>query len=185
MEAIRTLSAVFPDAAKDLRLNLSAVLQDGALSERRRFAVALASALAVRDAELAQAVREAGQATGALDEGLVDDASAAVALMGMNNIYYRFRHMVGKPEYATLPAKLRMNRMASPRSSKEDFELMALAVSAITGCEACVRAHEASLVGLGLTVDQIHDAVRIASVVHGAASALALRSMEGDAALSN
>lgn len=174
MEALRTLTSAFPDAAKDLRLNLSSVLADGALSERRRFAVALASALAVRRADLAAALRDAARAAGPdlLDEALEDDVRAAVALMGMNNVYYRFRHMVGKPDYGQRPARLRMNRMAQPKTSKEDFELLSLAVSAIEGCELCVRSHEASLVELGLSVDEVHDAVRIAAVVNGAAAAL-------------
>jgi alkyl hydroperoxide reductase subunit D len=167
MEALKDLVAAFPEAAKDLRLNLTAVLQEGALDERRRFGVALAAAHAVRRPELARALRAAGS-------GLADDAAAAAALMAMNNVYYRFRHMVGKPGYAALPAKLRMGRMASPKTTKADFELMALAVSAIHGCEACVRAHEASLVALGLSEAEIHDAARIAAVIHGAAAALAL-----------
>ena len=32
-----------------------------------------------------------------------------------------------------------MNRIAQPRTNKADFELFCLAVSAINGCEACVR----------------------------------------------
>jgi alkyl hydroperoxide reductase subunit D len=40
------------------------------------------------------------------------DAQAAAALMAMNNVYYRFRHMVGKPEYEQLPPRLRMQRLA-------------------------------------------------------------------------
>ena len=29
----------------------------------------------------------------------------------MNNVYYRFRHMIGKPSYCEKPARLRMNRL--------------------------------------------------------------------------
>ena len=73
---------------------------------------------------------------------VVEDAKAAAALVAMNNVYYRFRHMVGKPVYREKPAGLRMNRLMQPATTRTDFELMALAVSAINGCEMCVRAHE-------------------------------------------
>ena len=35
-----------------------------------------------------------------------------------------------------------MNRLVQPATSKVDFELFSLAVSAINGCEMCIRAHE-------------------------------------------
>ena len=47
-----------------------------------------------------------------------------------------------------------------------------LAVSAINGCEACVRAHEQVVVEAGLSEEHVHDAVRIAAVVNAAAVAL-------------
>src|SRR5262249_51698241 len=47
-----------------------------------------------------------------------------------------------------------------------------LAVSAINGCESCVKAHEKAVVEGGLTPDHVHDAVRIAAVGHAAAGAL-------------
>jgi len=94
--------------------------------------------------------------------------------MGMNNVYYRFRHLVGKASYGEKPARLRMNRLAKPATTKGDFELFSLAVSAINGCESCVRAHEKVVVEGGLTEEHVHDAVRIAAVIHAAAVALDL-----------
>ncbi len=39
----------------------------------------------------------------------------------MNNVYYRFTHLVSDPEYPTLRAGLRMNAMANPGCDKIDF----------------------------------------------------------------
>ena len=47
-------------------------------------------------------------------------------------------------------------------------------MSAINGCESCLKAHEKVVLGGGLTDDQVHDAVRIAAVIHGAAVAIDL-----------
>jgi len=176
MEHTKNLIAGLPDAAKDLKLNLQNVLGDGSLSVEQRFGVAIACAHAVRHEGLREAlIADMRAASGeGVEDTWLDDAMAAAALMSMNNVYYRFRHMIGKDSYGALPAKLRMGRLANPRTSKLDFELMSIAVSAIHGCEMCVRSHEHSLVELGASEVQVHDAVRIAAVVHGVAVSLEL-----------
>jgi alkyl hydroperoxide reductase subunit D len=170
MSALETLRSGFPEAAKDIKLNLQAVLSPGALSTEQRWGVALASAAASRNGRLHEALL--ADARLEVSAAVVEDALAAAALMAMNNIYYRFRHMSGKASYAEKPARLRMNRLAKPATNKLDFELFSLAVSAINGCEACIRAHEKVLVESGASEDAIHDAVRIAATVHAAAVAL-------------
>lgn len=169
-ETLEALREALPDAAKDVRLNLQSLLEGGSLSPAQKWGVALACAVASRNRRLSGAVRRAAEAR--VDEAVIDDARAAAALMAMNNVYYRFRHMVGKPAYSSKPARLRMNRIAQPRTSKTDFELMCLAVSAIGGCEMCIRSHEAAVLEGGLSEDQVHDAVRLAAVIHAAAVGL-------------
>jgi alkyl hydroperoxide reductase subunit D len=170
VEALEQLRGTIPDAAKDIRLNLQAVLRGGVLTEAQRWGVAAAAAVAARHPRLREAVLAA--AVSAAGPAVAEDAKAAAALMAMNNVYYRFRHMVGKPVYGEKPAGLRMNRLMQPATSRTDFELMALAVSAINGCEACVRAHEKTVTDGGLTPDHVNDAVRIAATIQAAAVAL-------------
>jgi alkyl hydroperoxide reductase subunit D len=167
LEAFQT---ALPDHARDLKLNLQAVLGESSLDPAQRLGTALAVAAATRNPGLAAALRDA-----ALEQGLdaaVEDALAAAALMGMTNVFYRFRHLVGKEGYQALPPRLRMNRIARTAGPKLDFELFCLAVSAVNGCEACVRAHEKVLVEGGFTEAQVVDAVRIAATVHGLAAVL-------------
>jgi len=170
VEALEQLRSAIPDAAKDIRLNLQAVLRGGSLSEPQRWGVAAAAAVAARHPRLRDAV--AAAAVAAVGPAVVEDARAAAALMAMNNVYYRFRHMVGKPVYGEKPAGLRMNRLVQPATNRVDFELMALAVSAINGCESCVRAHEKTVTDAGLTPDRVNDAVRIAATIQATAVAL-------------
>jgi alkyl hydroperoxide reductase subunit D len=61
-----------------------------------------------------------------------------------------------------------MNIMMSPLLGKEFFELISLAVSAVNGCEMCVKSHEASVLEVGGSEERIWDAIRIASVVSSA-----------------
>jgi lipoyl-dependent peroxiredoxin subunit D len=170
MHALETLRGAIPEVAKDLKLNLGAVLQPGNLTQDQVWGVAVATAIASRNPQLRQAVLEDALVT--VSPAVVDDAKAAAALMAMNNVYYRFRHMVSKEEYSEKPARLRMQRLGQVATNKADFELFCLAVSAINGCEMCVRSHEDVVVGAGLSTDQVHDAVRIAATMHGVAVAL-------------
>ena len=170
MDALRDR---IPDYARDLRLNLSSVLTpQGApgLSEAQLWMTALASAIASRNAELARAIEAA--ATEKLEPVQVEAARAAAAIMGMNNVYYRFLHLVEDDEYAKLPARLRMNVIGSPGVDKADFELMSLAVSAVNGCGKCVSSHERILRQHNLGREAVQSAVRIASVIHAVAGVL-------------
>ncbi|HXU64588.1 MAG TPA: carboxymuconolactone decarboxylase family protein [Polyangia bacterium] len=173
MSALDDARDAIPEPAKDLKLNLQSVLAaDGALSPAQRWGTAVAAAIASRNPRLRTAIL--AEARAQVDAAVVDDAIAAAALMGMNNVYYRFRHLIGRAGYTDKPARLRMNRIAKPAASKVDFELYCLAVSAINGCATCLQAHETVVLNGGLTDEHVHDAVRIASVVHGAAVALDL-----------
>jgi alkyl hydroperoxide reductase subunit D len=168
---LRHIEDRLPEAAKDLKLNLQNVLAQGVLSPDQRFGVAIACAIAARSQEL-RAALEAAAREQSVSDAVLDDALAAASLMGMNNVYYRFRHMIEKPEYATKPARLRMNRLVRPATNRTDFELFCLAVSAVNGCETCVRAHEKTVLEGGLSEDHVHDAIRTAATVNGVAVAL-------------
>jgi alkyl hydroperoxide reductase subunit D len=172
MIAVDELRAQMPDAARDIKLNLQSVLQPGALTTAQRWGVAIASAVAARNPRLRDAV--IADARLEVGDDVIDDALAAAALMAMNNIYYRFRHMVAKESYSQKPARLRMQRIAKPATNKPDFELFCLAVSAINGCEMCVRSHEAVVVEGGISEDQVHDAIRVAATINAAAVSLEL-----------
>lgn len=160
-----------PDAARDVRLNVPAVIQSAVLSPAQAWGVAVAASVAARHAPLRDALAADALASG-IAPGVLDDALGAALIMSMNNVYYRFRHFADSAEFATKPARLRMNRLAKPAANKLDMELFALAVSAINGCETCVKAHERAALAAGLTSDHIHDAVRIAASVCAAAVAL-------------
>jgi len=167
---METLKNRLPEHAKDLRLNLSSLASETVLDEAKKAGAFIASAVASRNGEVLRAVLE--EFGPRLDPAELKAAQASAAVMAMNNIYYRFVHLVESEEYAKLPAKLRMNVMASPGTSKENFELWSLAVSAVNGCGKCLIAHERVLRAHGVTAEQVQAAVRIAAVVHAAAVTL-------------
>jgi len=174
--SIEALKDRIPDYAKDLRLNLSSLAAEPALTEQQRAGTFVASALASRNAEVTAALIAAFAPQ--LSAEALTAAKAAAAIMGMNNIYYRFIHLASAPDYKTMPAKLRMNAIAKPGVDKADFELWSLAVSAVNGCGMCIDSHERVLREAGITAETIQAAVRIAAVVHALAATL-----DGEAAL--
>lgn len=168
-----TIRDQLPDFARDLKLNLGSVLTpQGApgLSERQIAALALATAIASRNQQLVRAIETWSQTQ--LDAAHAQAARAAAAIMGMNNIYYRFLHLVEDSEYQTMPARLRMSVIGNHGIDKLDFELLSLAVSAVNGCGLCVTAHERKLREGGVGREAIQSAVRIASVMHAVAGVL-------------
>lgn len=175
MEAF-TLDAIreaIPDYARDLKLNLASVLSPAGapgLSEQQIWSVALAAGIAARNTQFAQALE--AEASGHLDVPYLQAARSAAAIMGMNNVYYRFLHLVEDAEYAGLPARLRMNVLATPGIPRPDFELLALAVSAVNACGLCISSHEKKLRADGMSREMIQSAVRIAAVVHAVAGVL-------------
>ena len=173
-----------PDYARDLKLNLGSVLTSAGapgLNEQQIWAVAVASAIASRNPAFARGIEAA--AGEHLDAAHLQAARAAAAIMGMNNIYYRFLHLVEDAEYQSMPARLRMNILANPGIDKLDFELLSLAVSAINGCGLCISSHEKKLRAHGYTREMIQSAVRIAATVHAVAGVLEYGASEGATAV--
>ncbi|MEO7774653.1 MAG: carboxymuconolactone decarboxylase family protein [Steroidobacteraceae bacterium] len=162
-----------PAHARDLQLNLGSVLStQGApgLDQRQIWTLALASALASRNTPFAREIEALAKAH--IDAAHLTAAHSAAAIMGMNNIYYRFLHLVEDPEYQAMPARLRMNVLANHGIDKMDYELLSLVVSAVNGCGMCVVSHERKLRQHGTTRESIQSAVRIAATIHAVAVVL-------------
>ena len=172
--SLQELREQIPDFARDIKLNLEALLSpEGVpgLSPSQTSAIALACAYAVKELDLASAIKS--------DFGVAEEvdtaAKGAAAIMAMNNVYYRSMHLIDDKEITKLPAKLRMNIIGKPGIEKVDFELMSLAVSAISGCGMCLNAHIHEVRTYGITNEGVHSAVRIASVVNATRQALSVK----------
>jgi lipoyl-dependent peroxiredoxin subunit D len=168
--SVNDLARTLPDFAKDLRLNVSSLLQEQGLTDQQKYGTLVACAHATGHGPLIAAAE--AEAAAKLSEAALTAAKAAAAIMAMNNIYYRFVHLASNKEYGTLPARLRMNVIGAPGIEKADFELFSLAVSAINGCGMCIDAHEKVLRDHGVSTATIQSAVRLASVVNAVAKTL-------------
>lgn len=175
-----------PEGARDLKLNLGTVLgEQGApgLTAAQRWGSAITAAITAREGALLDAVLTDARARG-IDDATVQAARSAAAVMAMNNVYYRFTHLVSDEAFRAMPARLRMNIIGKPGVPAEDFELYSLVASAINGCGACMDSHTHELRKRGVSAEGIQSAVRIAAVVHGVAVVLDTEEMlrQGQAA---
>lgn len=168
---LETLKAALPDYAKDLKLNLGTLSNETSLNDQQKWGTFLACAFAVGEPKTIQAM--IGETEGRLTPEAVKAAKAAAAIMAMNNVYYRFTHLVNNEVFLTTPAKLRMTVIGAPGIEKPDFELYCMAVSAVNGCGKCMDAHEDELRKAGFTTEQIQASVRIGAVVNAVARTLA------------
>ncbi len=153
-----------PGHAKDLKLNYSSLVrQNQELTPQQLWGTVVASAVAARNEELTAAALE--ESAKHISDQEVEAAKTAAALMGMNNVFYRFKHLSSNEKYGTMPTRLRMNGMRTHGAEQLDFELWCLAVSAINGCGACVDSHEKVLREKGVSEETVLAAVRVAAVI--------------------
>jgi alkyl hydroperoxide reductase subunit D len=168
--ALDDLKAALPEYAKDLKLNLSAVIGNSDLPPQQLWGTVLACAMATRSPAVLREL--APEAKANLKPEAYTAAKGAAAVMGMNNVYYRTLHLLSDKEYSSMRAGLRMNIIGTPGVEKADFELWCFAVSAINGCGQCLDSHEAVLKKAGVEREVIQASIKIASVLQAVAATL-------------
>ena len=168
--ALDDLKQALPEYAKDLKLNLGSVIGNSELPKQQLWGTVLACALASRSGIVLRALEP--EAKENLSAEAYGAAKSAAAVMAMNNVFYRTRHLLSDPEYGTMRAGLRMNVIGNPGVEKTDFELWSLAVSAINGCGQCLDSHEQVLRKAGVDRETIQEAFKIAAVVQAVGATL-------------
>ncbi len=180
MSDLQSIRDRIPDYAKDLRLNLDAVIARSSLAPAEAAGAALAAAFAARAPDLAAALA----AHEALPAAHAQAAKTAAALMGMNNVWYPYVETAGDDALATVRAELRMNAYATHGGvDRRSFELYALAASIVGKCAFCIRSHYGNLRDAGMSTQQLRDVGRIAAVINAVAQVRAVESVAAPAAL--
>lgn len=176
--SLDTLRSSLPDYARDLRLNLDSVIGGSGLPAQQLWGTVLATAIASRSPIVLREL--APEARAVLSPEAYTAAKTAAAVMAVNNVFHRTRHLLSDPEYGNLRTGLRMNVLGDPGVDRADFELWSLAVSAINACGLCLDAHEQVLRRAGVGREVIQEAFRIASVVQAVGVTLEAEAVLGD-----
>jgi lipoyl-dependent peroxiredoxin subunit D len=173
MSPLEELRQSLPEFARDIKLTLGTLLgPDGVpeLTTDQKWGSAVAAAIAARHPMLTQAVEQ--EALLIAGETTVEAARIAAAIMAMTNVYYRAVHMADDPELSRMLAGLRMIGLTRHGTTQGAFELFGLAASAVKGCEGCLKAHIAGARRQGIGSQAIQASLRIAAVLHAAATVL-------------
>jgi len=168
MDFLSLIKDQIPDYAKDIRLNVDAVISRSSLPAEDALGCALAAAFATKSKALVDVLKAN------TPEAEANAALTAAALMGMNNAWYPYVEMAGDDELKTVRAELRMNAYATSGGvEKKKFEAYALAASIVGKCHFCVKSHYDLLKKEGYSTQQLRDIGRIAAVINAAAQVIA------------
>lgn len=165
---VDTIKEALPDYAKDTKLNLDAVMNRSTLPGDVAQGCALAAAMATGNGKLVNYIQNS-----MFEQGADFNAPlTAAAIMAQNNVWYPYVEMADDERLKGLPAQLRMNAIASNGGTTKDrFEAYSLAASIVGKCHFCVKAHYETLKD-HLSVEQLRDIGRIASVINSVAKVL-------------
>jgi len=162
MSWVDQLKDSLPEYAKDIKLNLDAVVNRSTIDSDQATYLAVAAAFATGNGKLLAFI-----AAGAIDEVERNAALTAGAIMAQNNVWYPYVEMADDPALSGLPAQLRMNAITSHGgTTKAKFEAYSLASSIIGRCHFCVKAHYETLKQEGYTVEQLRDIGRISATIN-------------------
>ena len=94
---LENLLESIPEYAKDLKLNGKTIILSNTILNKKQVAIiAIACSIAIKNQKLTDAV--ISQFQNEIDEKELNAAKSAAAIMGMNNIYYRFVHLAENKE---------------------------------------------------------------------------------------
>lgn len=168
MSWVDQIKEALPDYAKDTKLNLDSVINRSSLDVTISNGCALAAAMATGNGKLVSFIQ-----SGMDDAKERDAALTASSIMAQNNVWYPYVEMCEDENLKGLPAQLRMNAIISHGgTSKVNFEAYSLAASIVGKCHFCVKAHYDTLKKEGMTVEQLRDIGRVASVINSVSKVL-------------
>jgi len=151
---------------RDLKINTLNALKFQNLNEKESTLIFLSVAINENNQLLIDKLVEKAASLN-VSENEIAEVFSLVSLLNINNVYYRFRHFIEKEYYNLTNPGIKMSIMINPLLGKELFELLSLCVSALNGCEMCVKSHETSVLQHGATQEKIHDAIRATAIAKG------------------
>ena len=164
MPWIEDIKDILPEYAKDIKLNLDAVITRSTIPLEEAYGCALAAAMSAGNGKIVSHIASEMATDMSVEQNA---ALTAGTLMAMNNTWYPFVEMADDPNLKGLPAQLRMNAIAKHGgTTKARFEAYSLAASIVGKCHFCVKAHYETLRKEGYTVEQLRDIGRIAAVMN-------------------
>ena len=164
MQTLEDIKNSIPDFAKDIRLNFSSVIINSSHEYDLVYGCAYACSLSLGNVTIAKIFEN--ECRSKISDDFVRSVKSIVSIMTMNNTWYKYRDAMPSMEMKVGPQKLRVNIMGTHADlDKLLFESISLCVSAVNGCQFCVKSHSQLLIDKGKSKDYVLEIGRIASVI--------------------
>lgn len=102
---------------------------------------------------------------GADDQTLADVAGVASAC-AMYNVFFKFRDLSGSDLFTGMPVGLRAHTFAGTSLDDATVELLNIAISDLNGCKPCTEGHVAKARALGVSDEQMLEAIQCAATLY-------------------
>jgi alkyl hydroperoxide reductase subunit D len=168
MTWVEQLQASIPEYAKDIKLNLDAVVYRSEIDSDFALHLSIASAFATGNPKLL-----AFLVSSSTNEIEKNAALGAGAIMAQNNVWYPYSRKSHDDDFKKLNGQLRMNVIGSNGgTSKDKFEAYSLAASIIGKCDYCIIGHFDNLKKEGYSYEKLRDIGRVAATINALAKIL-------------
>jgi lipoyl-dependent peroxiredoxin subunit D len=147
-------------------MNYRKYIKDGAgkLDAKQRAAVVLATSSAMNCVHCvrhhAKESLEAGWT-----ESQIAEILAVTATCAMYNVYFKFKDLAEDPAFEHLPPGLRAFTFQKTSLGEPLVELINVVVSNINSCKKCTSSHVRRLLELGVTHEQIDEAIKVSAAM--------------------
>lgn len=151
---------------QDSFMNYRKFLHEGAgnLDHKTREAIALATASALNCSHCVKAHAKAAQAVGWSQQEVAEILSV-VATCAMYNTYYKFKDLAGDSKFESMSPQLRAHTFMKTSLDDKLVELINVVVSNINGCPQCTTGHTRKAIELGLSHEDVDEAIRVSALM--------------------
>lgn len=155
-----------PPFLQDSYMNYRKFVAEGAghLDGPTREALALATSSALACDSCCKAHAQACQEQG-FSETQVTEILAVTSTCAMYNTYFKFRDLSGDEAFQGFSTQLRAHTMQKTSLDESLVELINIVVSNIFGCPMCTSGHVKKAQQLGMTREQIDEAIKVSAVM--------------------
>ena len=99
------------------------------------------------------------------DEQTLADVAGVASACAMYNAFFKFRDLSGSELFSGMPVGLRAHTFAGTTLDDQTVELINVVISDLNGCKPCTEGHVAKARALGLSDEQILEAIQCTATI--------------------
>jgi len=152
---------------QDSYMNYRKFIKDGAgsLDDRQRKAIVLATSSAMNCSSCVKSHTKSAVDHEIFTEQEVREVLAVAATCAMYNTYYKFKDLVDDEQFKSYQVGLRAHTFQKTSLDDTMVELINIVVSNINGCLMCTSGHVKKAMSLGLSADDVDEAIKISATM--------------------